>query len=356
MNKARVLFLPPVDADNTNAQSLNVREIVLRLDPERIESTLWYERAPDARLCQRPGILFLKLPQYGKTLRILKELLSGYDIIAYMDYSPASYLLLHTPRLFRGLTKTVFHAEGPMATIVNPPRLLKLLVGGVLPNCDVHTGITEFVARDMARALDRELKYVLPVGVDTAFFTQPLERNHAVPIVLFVGTLIERKGPQHLLTAAARFPQARFRIVGAGRDGFENVLRQKAGELQVKNVTFEGPRTQPEVRDIMRQSDIFVLPSRLEGIPKVTLEAAATGLPCIVFRDYQTPSVLDGVTGFQVSTLEEMLSRLAQLIQDSILRNKMGVAARRHALTFDWDLIAKRWERTYLVIACGSAC
>src|SRR5438445_13016807 len=98
-----------------------------------------------------------------------------------MDYSPASYFLLHTPRLFRGLTKTVFHAEGPMATIVNPPRLLKLLVGGVLPNCDVHTGITEFVARDMARALDRELKYVLPVGVDTAFFTQPLERNHAVP-------------------------------------------------------------------------------------------------------------------------------------------------------------------------------
>jgi hypothetical protein len=33
----------------------------------------------------------------------------------------------------------------------------------------------------------------------------------------------------------------------------------------------------------------------------------------------------------------------------------MGVAARKHVLTFDWDLIAKQWKRTYLEIAAGSA-
>jgi glycosyltransferase involved in cell wall biosynthesis len=195
------------------------------------------------------------------------------------------------------------------------------------------------------------VKYLLPVGVDTAFFTPPSKRHHAVPTVLFVGTLIERKGPQQLLTAAARFPQATFRIVGAGRDGFENVLRQNAEELQVKNVTFEGPRAQLEVLDIMRNSDIFVLPSRLEGMPKVTLEAAATGLPCIVFRDYQTPSVVDGVTGFQVRTLDEMLSRLGQLISEPALRDDIGQNARKHAERFDWNLVSKRWEDAYLEIA-----
>src|SRR5205807_9444749 len=124
----------------------------------------------------------------------------------------------------------------------------------------------------MARVVHRRVKYVLPAGVDTAFFTPPLERYHAVPTVLFVGMLIERKGPQHLLTAAARLPHATFRMVGAGGNGFESVLRQKADELQLTNVTFEGPRTQSEVMDIMRQSDIFVLPSRLEGMPKVRSE------------------------------------------------------------------------------------
>jgi hypothetical protein len=37
MGKLRVLFMPGVDLDNTNAQSLNVREIVLRLDPEKFQ-------------------------------------------------------------------------------------------------------------------------------------------------------------------------------------------------------------------------------------------------------------------------------------------------------------------------------
>jgi hypothetical protein len=60
MNKVRVLFLPPVDADNTDAQSLNVREIAPRLDPERIESTLWYEQEPDTRLRHCPGIRLLR--------------------------------------------------------------------------------------------------------------------------------------------------------------------------------------------------------------------------------------------------------------------------------------------------------
>ena len=100
----------------------------------------------------------------------------------------------------------------------------------------------------------------------------------------------------------------------------------------------------------MRQSDIFLLPSRLEGIPKVTLEAAATGLPCIVFRDYQTPSVIDGVTGFQVETTEEMMQALATLISDRALRKQMGEAARKHMTNFDWNVVARQWQKAYLEI------
>jgi glycosyltransferase involved in cell wall biosynthesis len=107
--------------------------------------------------------------------------------------------------------------------------------------------------------------------------------------------------------------------------------------------------------DIMRQSDIFLLPSRLEGIPKVTLEAAATGLPCIVFRDYETPSVIDGVTGFQVGSLEEMMRALEKLIADPSLRERMGAAARKHVEKFDWDLVSVQWQSAYLNIAAKQA-
>src|ERR1700736_317876 len=132
MDRVRVLFLPVVDADNTNAQSLNVREIARRLDPERFQSTLWYEHEPDPRLRNHAGIRLLQLPPRGKTLRILRELLAGYDIIAYVDYSPATYLFLHLPRRVRRRAKAVFHAEAPSAQIMNPSRALRFLYDGIV--------------------------------------------------------------------------------------------------------------------------------------------------------------------------------------------------------------------------------
>jgi glycosyltransferase involved in cell wall biosynthesis len=353
MDKIRLLFLPPVDAGNTNAQSLDTREIVLRLPPEKFDCTLLYRQKPDERLLGCRHIRLLKLPGHGSTLRILRELFSGYHIIASMDYSPASYLFLHTPGFLRGKAKAVLHAEAPVAQMVNPPRLMRFLAYGTLPNCDVYTGITAYVARDVGQNVNRQVRYILPVGVDSKMFSPLQRRSNAVPTVLFAGTLIERKGPQLVLEAAARFPAAKFRLIGAGRGGYEQVLRHKIAELGLANVVMEGSQPQQRIAEAMRESDVFLLPSRLEGLPKVTLEAAATGLPCIVFNDYETPSVLDGVTGFQVATVEEMTERLAQLINDATLRHAMGQAARQHAERFDWDIVARQWEEAYLSIAAA---
>ena len=354
MDKVQVLFLPGVDAGNTNAQSLNVREIALRLDPERFATALWYEDKPDPRLENRRGIRLLKLPARRKTWRMLREMLGGYDIIAYVDYSPASYLFLHLPHVMRARTKAVLHAEAPLAQLVNPSRTLRFLFDGVYPRCDVYTGITEFVARDLHRSLHREVSHILPVGVDTRTFTPPVERKNPSPVILFAGTLIERKGPQLVIEAAKHIPGARFLLVGAGRQGFERILQQRIMQASLNNITLEGPKTQAEMVEIMRTSDIFLLPSRLEGIPKVTLEAAATGLPCVVFRDYETPSVVDKVSGFQVETVEEMIGALGSLIGDRSLRERMGREARAVAERFDWDLVARQWQEAYLEIAAGA--
>jgi glycosyltransferase involved in cell wall biosynthesis len=270
-----------------------------------------------------------------------------------MDYSPASYLFVHIPGFLRGKAKTVLHAEAPLAQMVNPSRLMRLLAYGILPRCDVYTGITAYVARDISGHVNREVRYILPVGVDCKTFSQSERRSNAVPTVLFAGTLVERKGPQLVLEAASRFPAANFRLIGAGRGGYEQVLRRKMAESSLANVVMEGAQPQARIKEAMRQSDIFLLPSRLEGLPKVTLEAAAAGLPCLVFRDYETPSVMDGVTGFQVATVEEMMERLGQLIADPGLRYAMGEAARQHAAKFDWDLIARQWQEAYLSIAAA---
>lgn len=352
MDRIRVLFLPPVDADNVNAQSLNVREIALRLDPSRFQTTLWFEREPDTRLVKITRIRLKQLPARRRTLRILEEMLSGYDLIGYMDYSPASYLFLHLPKLLRRKVKTIFHAEGT-PRLVNPSNLLRFLYYGIVPRCDVHTGITEFVAGEVSKRFGRRVSHILPVGVDTSFFTPPAARANSTPVVLFAGAVIERKGPQIVLDAAARFPNATFRIIGAAREGFDEVLRKRILQLGLQNVSLEGSKSQAELLEIMRNSDIFLLPSRLEGMPKVSLEAAATGLPCVVFRDYQTPSVIDGVTGFQIANDEEMMQVLGRLISDPCLREGMGKKAREHVQQFEWDTVARQWQKAYLEIAAS---
>jgi glycosyltransferase involved in cell wall biosynthesis len=354
MKRIRILFFRDVDRASVNAQSLNTREILLRLDPDRFECTVFYSHKPDPRLIGRSNVKLVKLPNRAKTFSFFKECFAGYDLIAYLDYSPASYLFLNTPRWLQGRTKTIVHAEAPYAQMVDPSWLQLQLCHGVLSKCDVRTGITDYVADDVGRVSGHKAPYILPVGVDTASFTPPDERSNPIPVVLFVGTVIERKGVGMLLDAAAAFREVRFRIVGAAREGYDCRLGKRAHEESLTNVIFEGPRSQHEIARAMQESDVLVLPSRLEGLPRVTLEAAASGLPCIVFRDYQTPSVVNEITGYQVATQEEMMHRLDSVLSDRELRIRMGAAARQHAASFDWDVVSKKWADAYCEIASGA--
>src|ERR1035441_2661596 len=169
-------------------------------------------------------------------------------------------------------------------------------------------------------------------------------RSIRCPTKSTVGHLIERKGPHLFIEAARQFPETQFRLVGSPRGQFGEDLRKKCKSLP--NVRLENPMPQARLADVLRESDLLLHPSRIEGVPKVTLEAAASGMPSIVFDDYQTPSVVDGVTGFQVKTFDEMLARLKLLIRDGALRKKMGAAAVAHAQGYDWRHVAARWAQT----------
>ncbi len=347
----KILWLASADGDNTNAQSLNAREIALRLDPEVFRSTFFYQNSPDSRLLQAPGVELLQLPKRGRTWTVLKEMLAGHRLITYLDSTPASYIYVHLPRFVRGDTLTVIHVEGPMEQSDGISRWFAFLRDGIVGRADFYTGISEFIVHKM-NAAGLHATATLPVGVDTGRFTPPpVPRQSATPTVLFVGTLIKRKGVLLILEVARQIPDAQFVLAGAARDGFDEVVRRRMEEYGLKNVRLAGPLSQEHVVETMQASDIFLLPSQLEGIPKVTLEAAATGLPCVLFNSYQTPSVVDGVTGFQVGSVGDMVERVKFLVHNPDQRHKMGAAATFHAKSFDWDVVAAKWQEAYLRMA-----
>jgi glycosyltransferase involved in cell wall biosynthesis len=91
------------------------------------------------------------------------------------------------------------------------------------------------------------------------------------PRVIFLGRLAEEKGIQQVLRAAQRLPEFQFRIGGDGP------LRKRVETeaARTPNLKFLGWLTRSQVRLAIDQSDILVLPSRLETFGTVALEALA---------------------------------------------------------------------------------
>jgi glycosyltransferase involved in cell wall biosynthesis len=348
--KINIFFPNFVDPDNFNAQSLNIREIVRRLPSDVFNCTIFYARRPDTRLTGLTHVKLIKLPSRLGSLVMLCESLRRYHFIFNPSVSQRfTDIYFSLPKSIRKPTKTVSWIEfDPRGTQEIDPDTIKKFYR-FKGNVDVFVAISDYVATTSRKYLGINSHAIIPVGVDKEIFRQAARKERKSVEVLFIGHLIEGKRPSLVLEAARSFPKAHFTLIGSDRDrgNYLQKLTRQAEQYRLTNVEFLNPVPQPMLAKLMARSDIFLHPSLVEGVPKVTLEAAATGLPCIVFDRYQTPSVIDGVTGFQVKSFEEMVERLRILIENPELRRRMGAAAIEHVRQFDWAVIAKRWERIF---------
>jgi glycosyltransferase involved in cell wall biosynthesis len=156
-------------------------------------------------------------------------------------------------------------------------------------------------------------------------------------LVLGVGALFERKGWDVLLEAfAALAPDVRdrsvLRIAGDGPE--REALRTRLEALGLeKRAGLLGFRD--DVGDLLHASDVFVLPSRREGLGVACLEAMATGLPVVASRVGGLGQVIDdGETGLLAPPADPapLADALARLVCDPDLRDRLGKAARARVL------------------------
>jgi glycosyltransferase involved in cell wall biosynthesis len=153
------------------------------------------------------------------------------------------------------------------------------------------------------------------------------------PVALFVGRLSYQKGLDVLLRIWRRFverrPGATLLVLGEGPDGAS--LRRQAEALGVSgSVDFRGLRL--DVRPHYAAADLFVLPSRYEGLPNVMLEAMAAGLPVIASRVSGTEDVVeDGRNGLLVPPGEPraLLDALLRLTGEPEMGERLGKEARK---------------------------
>jgi glycosyltransferase involved in cell wall biosynthesis len=172
------------------------------------------------------------------------------------------------------------------------------------------------------------------------------------PVVMTVGRLNVMKGHVHLLDAVPgllrRFPD--LAVVVAGQGHLHDTLQAQAEALGVGGaVHLLGQRS--DARALLDAADVFVLPSRHEGMPLALLEAMDVGLPVVATRVIGSAEVVvEGETGLLVRPRDPAaLERaLAQLLADPALRQRFGrTGQQRFAACFTADRMARDTLEVY---------
>lgn len=183
-------------------------------------------------------------------------------------------------------------------------------------------------------------------------------------IFSFLGTVSKRKGFDLLIRAFMEIftekANLRLWVVGpTNKQENQNVEEDLAASIRFSEQEEQAVKFWGRIDDrqrlakIIGSSDVFVFPSRREGMGLAPLEAMATGVPVIISRISGVTDLanVEGETGLYVSVndLEALKSAMINLAADSQNRRAMGIKAHQRILSsFSWQKHIDGWENLYL--------
>lgn len=253
-----------------------------------------------------------------------------------------------------GVAPTVltFHAHASGGAVPALARAARPLGRALVRRAAAVTAVSPLAAAFHAGVLglDPARLRVLPNGVDVARFAVPRPgRADAGPVLLFVGRLEPRKGPDLALAAfailAAARPTLRLRLVGAGP--LEPALRRDLAALPADvaaRVELVGRVAQDRLPAELAAADVAVVPSRGgESFGIVLLELLAAGTPVVAadlpaYRAVARPD-REAVL-VPVGDAAGLAAGVAGLLDDPVRCAGLVAAGRARATAFDWDRVA----------------
>ena len=194
--------------------------------------------------------------------------------------------------------------------------------------------------------------WFIPNGVGPEFFHQRSSIENFTPRFLFVGTWIDHKGIYPLAESFARLsaliPGVRLTIAGCTET--EEGVRRHFSRLVQSSLEVRPFVSRDDMPALYASHDIFVLPSLVEGMPLVLLEAMASGLAVVTTESSgMTDLVEDGHDGLLTipGDATSLVMAMTRLCENPQLRRQMGNAAQEKMRRFSWARFAKRHEAVF---------
>ena len=218
----------------------------------------------------------------------LKHLFIKYDII-HIHYIFPNVFLGYLYKIFHPESKLYVTLHGRDITVQYPKY--QLIFKYFAKKIDTLIPVGETLKSLSEKYFSTVNKMVLPVGVDNLKFKQLKEGTIKYDFI-FVGSFIHRKGLDYFINSLKSINKYKFKILFIGSGALKkDILLIDNHEINI----FEN-LSQDEINKYLNLSKWFVLPSRNEGFPTVTIESFYTGTPvlgsCLL---YTSPSPRDGL-------------------------------------------------------------
>lgn len=274
------------------------------------------------------------------------------------------HYLINTPLVFGfcGLKKLIVspwgndiiydHGREPLLNILYKKNLLRW--------ADEITTTTKYLSDGVKKYEDCS-PFVIPFGVDTSIFSSEKKYNGKVITLSFIKHLEEKYGPKYLIEAVPLILNAykNIKVIMVGSGSQRIYLENLVKKLGIQSyVSFLGKVNHKRVIDILRVTDIFVMPSvyKSDIFGVAAIEASAMKIPVVASNfDGIKEAVVDSTTGLLVPPrdVKAIADACIKLIQNKSLRKNMGENGRNYVKrNFEWkecvEKMVKLYERALL--------
>ncbi|MFH0815177.1 MAG: glycosyltransferase [Candidatus Falkowbacteria bacterium] len=220
--------------------------------------------------------------------------------------------------------------------------------------CDKVVAISQFIFEHLVKkeGIDFQKITIIYNGIDMTKFYNPGKNILKTDLVTIgaVGRMSKEKGHKHLLRAGRLLLHRNWQMLFAGAGPCRALLEKLVHSLGIENkVKFLGELE--DVMPVLRNIDIFVLPSASEGLSLALLEAAAAGCFVIATRVGGVPEVVsNGVTGklFKAKRIEQLVAHLNWVIANPEQARRMAQKLQAEVVAkFDLNVMAQQYMKMY---------
>ena len=197
---------------------------------------------------------------------------------------------------------------------------------------------------------------VITNGVDTDLFYPDTSKaiNPKEIQFLFISRLMPQKGIDTLIKACHVLDQRgikNYKLTIVGEGHLKSLMFSLIEKYNLwDRINFLGWKDLEELPEVYRAADVFVLPSVMEGMSSVTLQAMASGLPIVASKVLGFEEILEeDINGFtaEYNNAGDFANKIERLVQSPELIHKMGQKSFEKSKQFSWESIAKQYLEHY---------